>query len=132
MSIGVVGVYKYTTALNIYTFVPHWYKGGDAKMMFAMKEALDKTTKRKVANAIITGIILVVSGGATLFIGLIIFGVLDSHFTNLASQLNISSYYTDQLGNARTEVGAALSLIGITILVLGANIVISAVRGMGG
>lgn len=101
-------------------------------MMFAMKDALNKTTKRKVANAIITGIILVVSGGATLFIGLIIFGVLDAHFSNLATQLNISSYYTDQLSSARTEVGAALSLIGITILVLGANIVISAVRGMGG
>lgn len=89
-------------------------------------------TRRKAANAIITGVVLIIGGAAALYIGYLIAGNLDAQFTSLASQQNLSSDYTSGITNTRNIVIGVFGLIGISLFVLGAGLVIRSLGYMGG
>ncbi len=83
------------------------------------------------ANAVIGGIVLIIGGIAALYAGYLIAGNLDAQFTNLATSQNLSTTYQSGIANVRTLSVGALGLIGVSLFIIGASIVIKAVRVMG-
>lgn len=99
-------------------------------MRFAMRKHLDRRAKRKLANAIVSGVIMIVAGGAALLVGYIISGNLDAQFNHIASTTNLSSDYTAGMSNTRTEILAAFGLVGIVLIIVGAGLVIKSLGVM--
>lgn len=89
-------------------------------------------TRRKAANAIITGVVMIVGGAAALYVGYLIAGNLDAQFNNLATQQNLSTEYSTGITNVRNIVIGVFGLIGISLFVVGASLVIRSLGLMGG
>jgi len=89
-------------------------------------------TRRKAANAIITGVVMIVGGAASLYVGYLIAGNLDAQFNSLATQQNLSTDYTSGISNVRNIVIGVFGLIGIALFVVGASLVIRSLGLMGG
>ena len=83
------------------------------------------------ANAIIGGMVLIIGGIASLYAGYLVAGNLDAQFTNLATSQNLSTTYLSGIANVRTLAVGALGLLGVSLFIVGASIVIRAVRLMG-
>ena len=88
---------------------------------------------RKVpANAIISGVVMIVGGAAALYVGYLIAGNLDSQFNTLATQQNINQTYVTGIASVRNIVIGVFGLIGISLFVVGAALVIRSLGYMGG
>lgn len=88
-------------------------------------------TRRKAANAIISGVVMVVGGMAALYIGYIIAGNLDAQFNTLATQQNLNETYKQGIANVRNIVIGVFGLIGVTLFIVGASLVIKGLGLMG-
>lgn len=87
---------------------------------------------RKIpGNAIVSGVIMIVGGAAALYVGYLIAGNLDAQFNQLATQQNLSSQYTSGIVNVRNIVIGVFGLIGISLFVVGASLVIRSLGLMG-
>lgn len=88
---------------------------------------------RKVpANAIVSGVVMIVGGIAALYVGYLIAGNLDSQFNTLATQQNLSPDYTNGIANTRNIAIGVFGLIGVSLFVVGASLVIRSLGIMGG
>lgn len=88
--------------------------------------------RRKAANAIITGVVMIVGGAAALYVGYLIAGNLDTQFNRLVSQQNVSTEYSEGITNVRSIVIGVFGLIGVSLFVVGASLVIRSLGLMGG
>jgi len=88
---------------------------------------------RKVSgNMVIAGVVMIVGGVAALYIGYLIAGNLDSQFNTLAAQQNLSDGYTKGIANVRNLTIGVFGLIGVSLFVVGAGLVIRSLGIMGG
>jgi hypothetical protein len=87
---------------------------------------------RKVTgNMVVTGVIMIVGGAAALYVGYLIAGNLDAQFNQLATQQNLSSDYVNGITNTRNIVIGVFGLIGVSLFVVGAGLVIRSLGIMG-
>lgn len=87
---------------------------------------------RKVTgNMVIAGVVMIVGGAAALYVGYLIAGNLDSQFQTLSQQQNLSADYVAGINNTRNIVIGVFGLIGVSLFVLGAALVIKSLGIMG-
>jgi len=89
---------------------------------------------RKVpANAIIAGVVMIIGGAAALYAGYLITGNLDSQFNRLVVSQNLTgTEYAEGISNTRGIITGVFGLLGISLFVLGAGLVIRSLSVMGG